>query len=114
MGNCPIKRPYLDTFCRTDALQVGSFGISSVWTMQSGTAQKSIFRSPPSPRYLKCYNVYVWRCKGSSPFSFLLDSSSPVVLLRLAADVSLIAVDLTVPPVRPSRQIAARVPVTVP
>jgi hypothetical protein len=70
-------------------------------------------RSPLSPRYLKCYTMFVWRCKGSSSFSFLLDSSSPVALLRLAAGVSLIAVDLTVPPVRPSRQIAAG-PVTVP
>ncbi len=100
---------------RLTALQVASFGISSVGTMQGGTAQRRVRGpTPRSPTYMKCYTVFVWRCKGSSPFSFLLDSSSPVVLLRLAADVSLIAADLTAPLVRPSRQLAARAPVTVP
>jgi len=82
--------------------------------MQGGTAVRRILGGPRSPGHLNCYTAFVWGCKGSSPFSFLLDSSSPVALLRLAADVSLIAVDLTAPPVRPSRQIAARGPVTVP
>ncbi len=34
---------------RLTALQVGSFGISNVWTMQGGTAQRRIRGPPPFP-----------------------------------------------------------------
>lgn len=77
-------------------LQVGQFGNPNVSTVP-GAAAREKTRDSPFPQVFEVLYCLLWGRESSSPFSFLRDSSSPVALPQLAADVSSIAVDLVFP-----------------